>query len=331
MWRFIVALSIVSLLLVVTGQSAWAAEWSLPVSGAAISLRFGAEYPGGVHRGIDLSADAGAEVQAPAAGRVAFAGTVPADGGGTCNAVTIETADGHKISLLPLESVHVRAGASVCAGDMVGRLSASGDDSTGSPHLHLSLRQGDRYIDPAPMLSVGGGAEPVMPPVLDTAPEPPVDSTAPALPDSGSVTSGELPRTPISGSLPGNAVASGSACESPEPATAPQSTPADSGVSLQAGTGVAPSHAGDAVRAVPEAARATHLVRDAGVRVYGMTDLNNVQTGGTPGNTTWISKRTHGMFEPAVQTPAAALVALAAAAGAVMPIIARSKALVRAR
>lgn len=331
MWRVVVVLSVLSLVFWFGGQTAAATEWSPPVSGTSIALPFGAEYPGGVHRGIDLPADVGAAIQAPSAGRVAFAGTIPADGGGTCNAVTIETADGHKISLLPLESVQVQAGAPICAGDTVGRLAVSGDDSSASPHLHLGLRQGDRYIDPAPLLASGGGGEPVVPSVSDTVPEPFADSAGHSLPDGDGTVSDDLLRAPASAPLPEPAVASASAPESPEPMTVLRPASADFGVSPQASTAGSPSSACDTARPVPGAVRAIRLMRDADVIVAAEADLDVIQGGVASGGTTWTSKRPSGVRSSVAPSAVSALVALVTAAGAVMPIIARSKALARAR
>ncbi|MCK8115142.1 murein hydrolase activator EnvC family protein [Anaerosoma tenue] len=138
------------------GRSAlvFGAEWCMPVDGASIDTPFGASCVGGVHRGVDLAAPASSPVRAPAAGRVLFAGPVPADGGGTCGAVTIEIAEGIRVSLLPLEALHVSVGDTVHAGEVVGRLAPTGDDSMSVPHLHMGLREGDAYRDPAPMLPV---------------------------------------------------------------------------------------------------------------------------------------------------------------------------------
>lgn len=138
------------------GRSAlvFAAEWCMPVDGASIYTPFGASCVGGVHRGVDLAAPASSPVRAPVAGRVLFAGPVPADDGGTCGAVTIEIAEGIRVSLLPLEALHVSAGDTVHAGEVVGRLAPAGDDSMSAPHLHVGLREGDAYRDPAPMLPV---------------------------------------------------------------------------------------------------------------------------------------------------------------------------------
>lgn len=128
------------------------AEWCPPVEHGASILGFGVTYPGGTHRGVDIAAEAGAEVAAPAVGTVSFAGQVPADGGGTCTAVTLELADGRRMSLLPLERADVVAGESVGAGQVLGVLAAAGDDSSVAPHVHVSLRSGDLYLDPGSLV-----------------------------------------------------------------------------------------------------------------------------------------------------------------------------------
>lgn len=135
-------------------SDAWAALWAAPVGDARIVAAYEAKLQSGTHRGVDLGASESTPVRAPASGRVFFAGAVPADGGGTCGAVTIETADGSKISLLPLEALHVTEGQDIEAGHIVGRLAGSGDDSHSGAHLHVGLRVGGLYVDPTPLLPV---------------------------------------------------------------------------------------------------------------------------------------------------------------------------------
>jgi len=170
----------VALMLAAHASAAWAVGWSLPVSGGTPALGFGVQYAGGTHRGVDLEVPAGADVVSPTGGTVTFAGRIPADGGGTCGAVTIELADGHRVSLLPLEGVCVATGDGVDAGDALGSLAATGDDSSASPHLHVGLRSGELYLDPMPFLPCCGApaAEPVpeAPPV--TVPDPPAATSA---------------------------------------------------------------------------------------------------------------------------------------------------------
>lgn len=139
------------------GGSATAAQAALsaPVPGGVL-LAFGDAYAVSgrqlTHGGIDLEAGAGAAVLAAASGQVTFAGSVPADGGGRVMAVTIQTPDALKVTVSPLASVRVAAGEAVTAGDDIGMLSDSGDASVAQSHVHLSVRTGERYIDPAPML-----------------------------------------------------------------------------------------------------------------------------------------------------------------------------------
>jgi len=124
----------------------------MPVEGGSVILAFGASYAGRTHRGIDITGVDGASVEAPAAGSVVFAGSVPADGGGTCGAVTIELPDGRRMTVLPLDEVWVRVGSRIATGDGLGSLAGAGDDSSSRSHVHLSLRSGNTYLDPAELL-----------------------------------------------------------------------------------------------------------------------------------------------------------------------------------
>lgn len=151
MRRLIVLLMLLHCVFVGQADLAWAA-WLPPLGDVRILLGYGVKYSAGTHRGVDLAAEAGSEVTSPASGTVTFAGSVPADGGGTCSAVTIETRDGLRISLLPLESPAVASGAEISAGDTVGVVAGAGDDSSSEAHLHVGLRRGDAYIDPTSML-----------------------------------------------------------------------------------------------------------------------------------------------------------------------------------
>src|SRR5919204_1439798 len=88
-----------------------AQAWTWPVLGPVLRpFEFGPDpYVGGLHRGIDIGAGAGAPVAAPAGGSVSFAGTVP-HGGKT---VTIQTPDGYSVTLVHLGSYSVRRGDTV--------------------------------------------------------------------------------------------------------------------------------------------------------------------------------------------------------------------------
>ena len=107
--------------------------WSWPVQGPVLhAFSFGSDpYAGGLHRGIDIGAGAGATVVAPAGGVVSFAGTVPTGG----RTVAIQTPDGYSVTLLHLGSVSVGRGAAVAEGDAVGAVGPSGVSELSLIHI----------------------------------------------------------------------------------------------------------------------------------------------------------------------------------------------------
>ena len=128
-----------------------------PLAGSArVTIPFGALYPTGSgesrHRGADLEAAAGEQVRAPFAGTVSFVGRVPAVGGGTVLAMTLDTVVGH-VTLLPLERTDVARGAAVAEDAAIGVLAVDGDGSSAGTHLHVGLREGDLYVDPLGVLA----------------------------------------------------------------------------------------------------------------------------------------------------------------------------------
>jgi len=206
-------------------------------SGGVVLLGFGAAYESdalasSTHRGVDVAASPGARVFAPCAGQVTFAGRVPAVGGGTCGAVSIATDQG-SLTLLPVDSVTVSRGAQLATGDAIGTLAAAGDASSPTAHVHVGLRRGDLYVDPAGALA---------------APEPKPDAPAPAEPQpspaaqpAGRVPepAGVSPRSAGSGAVAAAGVQP-SAAQAPGSATAPVRVPVAgeqlaSGVTLAGG------------------------------------------------------------------------------------------------
>nr|WP_297425540.1 M23 family metallopeptidase [uncultured Actinotalea sp.] len=105
---------------------------------AAPSVRWG---PG--HRGVDLAADVGAPVRAPADGVVVVARRVVER-----DVLTVLHADGLRSSLEPVDA-DVAVGTPVRAGQVVGRL-ATGGHCAGC--LHWGVRDGERYVDPLGLL-----------------------------------------------------------------------------------------------------------------------------------------------------------------------------------
>lgn len=98
------------------------------------------------HRGIDLAAPVGAEVRAAAAGRVTFAGQLAGRG------VMVVDHGEVRTTYEPVTSVR-RLGEDVGAGEVIGRLEPSHDcRRPATTCLHLGLRRGEAYLDPAVLL-----------------------------------------------------------------------------------------------------------------------------------------------------------------------------------
>jgi murein DD-endopeptidase MepM/ murein hydrolase activator NlpD len=102
------------------------------------------------HRGVDLTAIVGATVRAPAAGVVAFAGSVAGRG-----VVTIVHADGLRSSLEPV-SATVAVGDRVDAGAPIGTVSAETSHCAPDACVHWGVRRGLDYLDPLLLLPGAG-------------------------------------------------------------------------------------------------------------------------------------------------------------------------------
>lgn len=109
------------------------------------------------HRGVDVAAAYGTEVEAAAPGRVEFAGTQRGYG----KTIVVEHEDGVRTRYAHLSEIGVARGETVAAGAVVGRVGKSGR-ATG-PHLHFEVQRGGRTVDPmgaqgAAALKVGSTA-----------------------------------------------------------------------------------------------------------------------------------------------------------------------------
>src|SRR5581483_9083862 len=170
--RRLVVLAALAALLIAPACRAW--TW--PASGDVLrpySFDPGHPYAAGEHRGIDVAGERGADVLAPAAGRVTFAGTVPGSG----LSVTVTTGDGYAVTL--------GQGATVAEGSVVGTIGPSGDAEEQAPYVHLGIRvaaEEQGYVDPLSLLPARAAPAP---PVAVSAAQPaaqppPVSAPAPA-------------------------------------------------------------------------------------------------------------------------------------------------------
>jgi Peptidase family M23 len=160
--------------------------WSWPVQGPVLqpfSYDSSHPYAAGQHRGIDIGASAAGEtVVAPAAGVISFAGTVPTSG----ESVTIQTPDGHSVTLTHLGSISVAKGTTVAEQDAVGTIGPSGTAEVNGPYVHLGIRvtsDPNGYVDPLgflPPVTTSGGT----------------DGSTSSQPSSGAGSSSVAPPTP---------------------------------------------------------------------------------------------------------------------------------------
>jgi murein DD-endopeptidase MepM/ murein hydrolase activator NlpD len=132
--------------------AASAQAWSWPVAGTVLrpfSFDPAHPYAGGQHRGIDIGADEGAGVVAPADGTVSFAGTVP--GGG--KTVSIVTPFGYTATLLHLGSIEIKRGNDVVEGlTVIGTVGAAAEEQ---PYVYFGVRvtgEPQGYVDPLTLL-----------------------------------------------------------------------------------------------------------------------------------------------------------------------------------
>jgi hypothetical protein len=102
------------------------------------------------HTGADFSSPAGTPVKAPNAGRVALARDLYYSG----QTVIIDHGLGVGSHLAHLSAIDVTEGAMVEAGDVIGKVGATGR-VTGA-HLHWSVRAAGARIDPLSLLAVLG-------------------------------------------------------------------------------------------------------------------------------------------------------------------------------
>ena len=143
-----------------------ALAWSWPTDGVVLrtfSFDRAHPYTAGQRRGIDIGGVPDAQVGAPAAGVVSFAGTTPGNG----LTLSIRTLDGYTVALTHLGSLLVRSGDTVSEREPVGTIAFAGDAELVLPSVHLGIRYtGDEngYVDPLSLLPLRQSAPPTSPP-----------------------------------------------------------------------------------------------------------------------------------------------------------------------
>lgn len=310
-------------LALMSSPPAWAL-WFPPVDDPVIIVPFGVPGTAGVHSGVDVQASPSAEVRSPVSGEVVFAGSVPADGGGTCVAVTVVAEDGSRVSLLPLDGAYVRSGMCVEEGESLGRLAATGDDSSASTHLHIGLRQGGQYVDPTPLLpTMVSAPETSGPPSGDgiAATDPPFSGQhEPTATGYGVGSTGAPAATPEAGALGDSAP-----CVASSPVThaVPDITePVPHGVAAQ-------QMPASSVRSMT--VREAALLRESSTPKIAPGDASAACTGGTRG-ATWAPQRSLlGPTAASMREVAVRSFALAAAVVAFIAALAQARSLVHAR
>jgi murein DD-endopeptidase MepM/ murein hydrolase activator NlpD len=137
-----------------------------PLAGGLYSFggddaRFGAQRPGHIHQGQDLTAASGTPIVAPIAGTVMWKGNQPEGAG--IHLVVRGTADSRDYVFMHIKrgTVAVAVGDLVTAGQQLAQVGSTGSSS--GPHLHFEIwvggwwERGGAPIDPLPQLQVWAG------------------------------------------------------------------------------------------------------------------------------------------------------------------------------
>lgn len=96
------------------------------------------------HNGVDYAASRGAEVTAPAAGKVVETGTDDKWG----PVVAIEDASGRIWRVCGTTDAKVKKGDTVLAGQTIGKVGSVSCECAEESHIHLEVMEGEKYLDP---------------------------------------------------------------------------------------------------------------------------------------------------------------------------------------
>ena len=138
------------------GASSPASSSAAPVSTQPVSGRVLNAYSGDelvysstlgdwrTHNGVDYAASRGAEVTAPAAGKVVETGTDDKWG----PVVAIEDASGRVWRVCGTTDAKVKKGDTVSAGQTIGKVGSVSCECAEESHIHLEVMEGEKYLDP---------------------------------------------------------------------------------------------------------------------------------------------------------------------------------------
>jgi murein DD-endopeptidase MepM/ murein hydrolase activator NlpD len=134
----------------------WDTPFTRPVPDP-VNSRFGERsvfngQPRSRHSGADFASPAGTPIKAPTAGRIVLADDLFFTG----TTVIIDHGLGMLSTLAHLSALDVRQGDRVTAGQLVGRVGATGRVT--GPHLHWALRVSGARVDPMSALALRGPA-----------------------------------------------------------------------------------------------------------------------------------------------------------------------------
>ena len=140
----------------ITPEKLWHGPFRLPVTGEVIST-FGKRsvyngQPRSPHTGTDFRGNVGTPIRAPNAGRIALAKDLYYSG----NTIIIDHGFGLYSYLGHMSKFSVSEGDMVKAGDIIGRVGATGRVT--GPHLHWSVRLVTTQVDPMSLISILGDA-----------------------------------------------------------------------------------------------------------------------------------------------------------------------------
>lgn len=123
-------------------------QMTRPAAGL-VARGFGDRMPGGGEsEGLYIDTRSGAQVLAPADGRIEYAGRFRSYG----EMLILRTSDDYHVILSGLGRLYVTVGQTVSAGEPVGQMAERSDPP---PQLYLELRQGEAPVNPARWMSRG--------------------------------------------------------------------------------------------------------------------------------------------------------------------------------